>query len=60
MPGPFPIAHDALGRDIQDLCRFFDAQAAKKAQFDDARLSCVHAREVIKRLIQRQDLGTLL
>jgi hypothetical protein len=32
----------------------------KKAQFDDARFSGIHAREVVKGLIQRQDLGTLL
>src|SRR5579863_10553224 len=45
-PGQFPVAHDALGRNLQDLGRFFHAQAAKKAQFDHARFSCVHAREV--------------
>jgi hypothetical protein len=55
-----PVAHDALGRDIQDLCCFFHAQASKKTQFDDARFSCIDAREVVKGLIQRQNLGTLL
>jgi hypothetical protein len=29
----------------------FHAQATKKTQFDDASFSCVHACEVVKRLI---------
>ena len=44
----FQSAHDALRRNLQDLCRFFHAQAAKKAQFDDARFSGIHAREAVK------------
>ena len=49
-PGPLPVAHHALGRDLQHFRCFLDAQSSEESKLDDL----CFARVDFSKLIQRE------
>ena len=51
-----PVAHHALGRDVQELGGLVDRQPAKEPQLHDPRSSRIHDCQGLERLVQRDDV----
>src|SRR5271168_2155956 len=50
-PGHLPIAHDALGRNLQHFRRFLYAQSSEESELDDFCFAWVNLSELIQRVV---------
>src|ERR1017187_7114698 len=50
--GGVPIAHHGDGRDFEHLGRFFHAESAKVAHFDDLNFTWIEPRQSIHRVVE--------
>ena len=56
--GELPIAHDGVGRDLDDCGRFLDGEAAEKAQFNHAALALVEGGQRLQRIVESDEVMT--
>jgi len=56
--GELPIAHDGVGRDLDDCGRFLDGEAAEETQFNHAALALVEGRQRLQRIVESDEVMT--
>ncbi len=55
--GKLPVAHDGLGRDLEHVGGFLDAQAAEETQLHHLALALVHLAERLEGLVDGDEVG---
>lgn len=56
--GELPIAHDGLGRDLDDGRGFLDGEAAEETQFNHAALALVEGGKSLERIVEGDEVMT--